>query len=208
MKSSGCTFIDGVLYWVVARHEYGETSGDPYRRQPAHNASIIKRHRLWSDVDASPTECELSGADVSQDGVSRPPYFIEFGREGSGNANVGDYVYALSNNGLWDCGDDMVAGPGGAIEDQSAERLRLGVLHGRERRRSKCLDEEYERRQTCSGRRAQIWHGRRCLPACTQKIFHDRVVLSRGRRKDERGSDASRRGIFMSRRNHGAHGPA
>ena len=25
-------------------------------------------------------------------------------------SNVGDYVYAISNNGFWDCGDDMIVG--------------------------------------------------------------------------------------------------
>ena len=41
-KSSGCYCLDGTIYWVVARHKYGEDSGDPQRRQPASNASIIK----------------------------------------------------------------------------------------------------------------------------------------------------------------------
>ena len=34
-KSSGCHCLDGAIYWVVARHKYGEDSGDPKRRQPA-----------------------------------------------------------------------------------------------------------------------------------------------------------------------------
>ena len=41
-KSSGCAFIDGSLYWVIARHTYGEISGDPHLRQTAGNASVIK----------------------------------------------------------------------------------------------------------------------------------------------------------------------
>jgi hypothetical protein len=119
-KSSGCTFIDSALYWVVARHEYGETSGDPYRRQPAHNASIIKSldyGRTWTRPE-----------DVNYQAPMFPgqrfatPYFIEFGHEGSGKANVGEYVYALSNNGFWDCGDDMVLG--------RVARSRIGLLNG------------------------------------------------------------------------------
>lgn len=50
-KSSGCAYIDGALYWVVARHKYGERSGDPNMRQTAANASIIRsadRGRTWS----------------------------------------------------------------------------------------------------------------------------------------------------------------
>jgi len=119
-KSSGCTFIDGVLYWVVARHEYGETSGDPYRRQPAHNASIIK------SLDYGKTWTR--SAEVNYQAPMFPgrrfatPYFIEFGHEGSGKANVGDYVYALSNNGFWDCGDDVVLG--------RVARSKIGLLNG------------------------------------------------------------------------------
>ena len=50
-KSSGCCWLDGTIYWVVARHKYGEDSGDPQRRQPAANASIIKSSdfgRTWT----------------------------------------------------------------------------------------------------------------------------------------------------------------
>ncbi len=62
------------------------------------------------------------------------PYFIEFGHEGSSKANVGDYIYALSNNGFWDCGDDMVLGRVERIKNRPAERVRLGVLRRRKRR--------------------------------------------------------------------------
>src|SRR5215467_12132524 len=50
-KSSGCTFIDGAFYWVVARHKYGETSGDAQLRQTAANAKIIRSSdfgRTWA----------------------------------------------------------------------------------------------------------------------------------------------------------------
>ena len=119
-KSSGCTFVDGVLYWVVARHEYGETSGDPYRRQPAHNASIIKRTdygKTWT----RPAEVNYQ-APMFPGRRFATPYFVEFGHEGSGKANVGDFVYALANNGFWDCGDDMVLG--------RVARSRVGLLNG------------------------------------------------------------------------------
>jgi hypothetical protein len=119
-KSSGCTFIDGVLYWVVGRHEYGETSGDPYRRQPAHNASIIKSldyGKTWT----RPAEVNYQ-APMFPGRRFATPYFIEFGHEGSGRADVGDYVYALSNNGFWDCGDDMVLG--------RVARSKIGLLNG------------------------------------------------------------------------------
>jgi hypothetical protein len=107
-KSSGCICLEGVLYWVVARHRYGEKSGDPHRRQTAQNASIIKSTdfgRTWSRS--------------AQENLQRPmfpgqrfatPYFVDYGRGRAEVDNAGRHVYALSNNGFWDCGDDMVLG--------------------------------------------------------------------------------------------------
>ena len=119
-KSSGCTFLNGVLYWVVARHRYGEKSGDPHRRQTAQNASIIKSAdlgRTWSRP--------------ARENYQRPmfpgqrfatPYFVEYGRSHVDVDNAGQYVYALSNNGFWDCGDDMVLG--------RAMRSKIASLNG------------------------------------------------------------------------------
>ncbi len=107
-KSSGCACIDGVLYWVIARHRYGDESGDLHRRQTAQNASIIKSAdygRTWT-----------RSADLNYHAPMFPgrrfatPYFTQFGRNGAAPRNVGDYVYAISNNGFWDCGDDMIVG--------------------------------------------------------------------------------------------------
>jgi hypothetical protein len=41
-KSGGTLSLDGVLYYSIARHMYGTKSGDPYKRQLASRASIIK----------------------------------------------------------------------------------------------------------------------------------------------------------------------
>ncbi len=107
-KSSGCTSLDGILYWVVARHRYGEDSGDPYRRQPAQNASIIKSTdygRTWSrPVRENYEHPMFPGRRFAT------PYFVEYGRSRADVDNSGQYVYAISNNGFWDCGDDMVLG--------------------------------------------------------------------------------------------------
>jgi hypothetical protein len=107
-KSSGCACIDGVLYWVIARHRYGEESGDPHRRQTAQNASIIKSvdyGRTWTR-----SETLNYHAPMFPGRRFATPYFIEFGRNGVAPRNVEDYVYAISNNGFWDCGDDMIVG--------------------------------------------------------------------------------------------------
>ena len=107
-KSSGCTCLNGVLYWVVARHRYGEKSGDPHRRQTAQDASIIKSTdfgRTWSrPVGENYQRPMFPGRRFAT------PYFIEYGRNRVDVDNAGQYVYALSNNGFWDCGDDMVLG--------------------------------------------------------------------------------------------------
>jgi hypothetical protein len=108
-KSSGCYFVDGVAYWVVARHKYGEDSGDPRRRQTAQNASIIK-------------SADFGGSWVrsAEENYAKPmfpgsrfatPYFIEYGRDGQATVdNAGQYVYAISNNGFWDNGDNLILG--------------------------------------------------------------------------------------------------
>ncbi len=108
-KSSGCTCVDGVLYWVVARHKYGETSGDSLKRQTASNASII----MSKDYAKSWSRPMRVNYDHPMFPGSRfaTPYFIDYGKGGPGPIDLADrYVYAISNNGFWDNGDDMVLG--------------------------------------------------------------------------------------------------
>jgi hypothetical protein len=109
-KSMGCIWIDGALYLAVSRHLYGEESGDPKKRQTAENASIIKS-----------TDLGKNWTRAAQENYDRPmfpgrrfatPYFIQYGY---GHLpvtadNADRYIYASSNNGFWDCGDDMVLG--------------------------------------------------------------------------------------------------
>jgi hypothetical protein len=109
-KSSGCISVDGALYVLVARHKYGEESGDPHRRQTAQNASIIRS-----------TNGGKTWLRAAQDNYDKPmfpgshfaaPYFINYGQDGKeAVADQSDrYVYGLSNNGFWDNGDFMVLG--------------------------------------------------------------------------------------------------
>jgi len=108
-KSSGCYAVDGVLYWVVARHKYGEKSGDPSKRQTAANASIIKSTnygRSW-----------VRSAKENYDAPMFPgrrfatPYFVEYGQDGTATVDNGDkFIYAVSNNGFWDNGDNLILG--------------------------------------------------------------------------------------------------
>jgi hypothetical protein len=110
-KSSGCISVDGVLYWLVARHHYG---GDPAidydRRQKARNSSFIKSADGGKTWTRSPQE--------NFDHPMFPghrfatPYFIQYGQDGhEAWADGSDkYVYALSNNGYWDNGDYVILG--------------------------------------------------------------------------------------------------
>ncbi|MGA7700935.1 MAG: DUF4185 domain-containing protein [Thermoguttaceae bacterium] len=108
-KSSGCYAVDGVLYWVVARHKYGETSGDAKMRQTAENASILK------SADGGKTWTRLVKENYEHPTFPgrrfAAPYFIEYGRDGEATVDNADrYVYALSNNGFWDNGDNLTLG--------------------------------------------------------------------------------------------------
>jgi len=120
-KSGGCISIDGVLYWAVGRHNYGETSGDPLRRQTAKNASIIKSAdggKTWS-----PSAKENYDHPMFPGSRFAAPYFVDYGRNQSARADQSDrYVYATSNNGFWDNGDNMILG--------RVPRKSLGDLRG------------------------------------------------------------------------------
>jgi len=123
-KSSGCMWLDGALYWVVARHKYGEESGDAYKRQTAQNASIIRSTdfgKTWS----RPAK-ENYDAPMFPGRRFATPYFIQYGygHRIVNEDNAGNYIYATSNNGFWDCGDDMVLG--------RVARAKMSRLHGQD----------------------------------------------------------------------------
>jgi hypothetical protein len=108
-KSSGCHCLDGAIYWVVARHKYGEDSGDPRRRQPASNASIIKS----TDFGSTWTRSAKENYERPMFPGSRfaTPYFVEYGQDGQASVDNADrYVYALSNDGFWDNGNNLILG--------------------------------------------------------------------------------------------------
>jgi hypothetical protein len=54
------------------------------------------------------------------------PYFIQYdyGHGETAVDNANEYVYATSNNGFWDCGDDMVLG--------RVARSKLALLSGKD----------------------------------------------------------------------------
>lgn len=108
-KSSGCYAVDGTIYWVVARHKYGFKSGDPKKRQTASRASIIKS----TDFGKTWTRSARENFDkpMFPSGRFATPYFVEYGQDGKASVdNADSYIYAISNNGFWDNGDNMILG--------------------------------------------------------------------------------------------------
>ena len=116
-KSSGCLSIDGVLYWVIARHFYD-------KRQDAKNATIIKS----TDEGKTWTPSAQANYDHPMFPGNRfaTPYFIVYGQDGHEPVADGSdkYVYALSNNGFWDNGDNMILG--------RVARSKIGDLNGKD----------------------------------------------------------------------------
>jgi hypothetical protein len=109
-KSTGCISIDGVLYLAVARHKYGTQSGDPFRRQTADRASIIKSADSGLTWVRSAVE-NYAGA-MFAGARFATPYFIHYGRDGKAPPvdHAQRYVYAIANNGFWCNGDDYILG--------------------------------------------------------------------------------------------------
>ena len=110
-KSSGCMAIDGVLYWLIAQHQYGgDQTVDYDDRQKAHGSSFIKSTDFGKTWTKSPQE----NRDHPMFPGSRfaTPYFVQYGQDGhEAWADGSDkYVYALSNNGFWDNGDYVILG--------------------------------------------------------------------------------------------------
>ena len=107
-KALGQECIDGTFYVFVSRHTYGHESHDRLMRQTAVNASLIKstdRGRTWSR-----SEPENYHAPMWPGPRFGAPYFIHYGRNGGNVAQdaADRYVYALSNNGFWNGGDDYI----------------------------------------------------------------------------------------------------
>ena len=107
-KALGQECIDGTFYAFVSRHTYGNESHDPLLRQTAVNASLIK------SVDRGLTWKRSAAENYQSPMWPGPrfgaPYFIHYGRNGGQvTQDAADrYVYALSNNGFWNNGDNYI----------------------------------------------------------------------------------------------------
>jgi hypothetical protein len=107
-KSGGSISIDGVLYMSIGMDRYVD---DGYGgRQTRINASIIKSddHGLhWT----RPMKENLDSP-MFPGMRFATPFFIHFGKEYAAATvdNADRYVYATSNNGFWDNGDNYIIG--------------------------------------------------------------------------------------------------
>jgi hypothetical protein len=119
-KSSGCAFIDGALYWVIARHKYPGRNDVKGLRQNAVNASIIKS----TDFGRSWTRSAKENLDKPMFPGSHfaTPYFIDFSKSRLPVDGADRFVYAVSNNGFWDNGDSLILG--------RVPRVRISQLSG------------------------------------------------------------------------------
>ena len=109
-KVTGQECIDGVFYTFVVRNIYGDKSKDPLMRQTSFNASLIKSH----DRGLSWTRNAKANYEAPMWPGPRfgAPCFIHYGKNGGQVTRdyADQFVYALSNNGFWNGGDDFVLG--------------------------------------------------------------------------------------------------
>lgn len=107
-KSGGTISIDGILYMSVGMDRYVDPNYGG--RQTRINASIIKS-----------SDHGLHWTRAMQENLDRPmfpgmrfatPFFVHYGKDYSAATvdNAERYVYATSNNGFWDNGDNYILG--------------------------------------------------------------------------------------------------
>ena len=108
-KTMNSYSVDGVLYMFVTRCHYPWQSGDPQHRHIFRDSSIIKS-----------TDNGRSWTRTGEENYSKPmfpgkrfgaPYFVWYGKDGAAAVDNADkYIYAVSNNGHFEAGDDYVLG--------------------------------------------------------------------------------------------------
>ena len=109
-KVTGQECIDGVFYTFVCRNFYGDKSKDPQKRQTSLHASLIKS----TDHGLTWTPSAKANLDnpMWPGGRFGSPGFIHYGKNGGQVSydHADKYVYAVSNNGFWNGGDDLILG--------------------------------------------------------------------------------------------------
>ena len=108
-KTMNSYSVNGVLYMFVTRCLYPEQSGDTKNRHIFRSSSIIKS----LDNGATWTRSEKENYDSPMFPGKRfgAPYFVWHGKDGKGAVdNAAKYVYAVSNNGHFESGDNYIIG--------------------------------------------------------------------------------------------------
>lgn len=108
-KTTSTYSVDGTLYMFVARIDDFMRTGEPKGRLIFRDSSVIKSTdggRTWA-----------RSAKENHDSPMFPgpqfgtPHFVWYGKDGHSTVDNGDrYVYALSNDGFWESGDDYIVG--------------------------------------------------------------------------------------------------
>lgn len=108
-KATNAYSVDGILYMFVTRCTYPSQSSDAQRRHIWQNSSVIKSTDEGLTWTRSPDENYAKPMFSGQ--RFGTPYFVWYGKDGAGNLdNAGNYVYAVSNNGFFENGDNYVLG--------------------------------------------------------------------------------------------------
>lgn len=108
-KTMNTYSVNGILYMFVTRCLYPEQSGDPNNRHVFRSSSIIKsldNGKTWTR-----SEQENYHSPMFPGRRFGAPYFVWYGKDGRGSADNADkYVYAVSNNGHFESGDNYIIG--------------------------------------------------------------------------------------------------
>ncbi len=106
-KTMNTYSVDGVLYMFVTRCLYPEQSGDIKKRHVFTNSSIIKS----TDKGVTWTRSESENYNKPMFPGLRfgAAYFVWYGQDGEASVDNADkYVYAVSNNGHFEDGDNYI----------------------------------------------------------------------------------------------------
>jgi hypothetical protein len=108
-KTTNTYSVDGALYMFVARCIYPGNSSDPKKRHVWQNASIIKSTDGGKTWTRPATENYANPMFPGQ--RFGAAYFVWYGKDGAANVDNADkYVYAVSNDGYFENGDNYVLG--------------------------------------------------------------------------------------------------
>ena len=108
-KTMNSYSVDGTLYMFVTRCLYPEQSGDDNNRHIFRSSSIIKSED--NGVTWTRTAAENYDNPMFPGKRFGAPYFVWYGKDGSGSVDNADkYVYAVSNNGHFESGDNYIIG--------------------------------------------------------------------------------------------------